>query len=45
MITFEEVGKHVYETERRKDGKIVESHPFNNPDYKGAKILIMGNNS
>ncbi len=43
-ITFENMGNYAYYDERFIDGKPVEEHPFNNPDYNGANILIGGAN-
>ncbi len=43
-ITFARMGDYVYFNERFKDGKPVEDHPFNDPRYDGANILIGGAN-
>lgn len=43
-ITFANMGDYVYFDERFKDGKPVEYHPFNDPKYQGATILIGGAN-
>lgn len=43
-ITFKNMGSYVYFDERFKDGNKVESHPFNDPRYKEANILIAGAN-
>ena len=43
-ITFSNVGEYVYIDERIKDGKEVQGHPFNNPKYRGAQILLAGPN-
>ncbi len=43
-ITFENMGNYAYYDERFIDGKPVEEHPFNNPVYNGAKVLIAGAN-
>ncbi len=43
-ITFANMGKYVYFDERVKDGKEIIEHPFNDPKYKGASILVAGAN-
>lgn len=43
-ITFENMGDYPYFDERFVDGEPVEEHPFNNPAYTGANILIAGAN-
>ncbi len=43
-ITFKNMGNYAYYDERFIDGKPVEEHPFNNPVYNGAKVLIAGAN-
>jgi 3-isopropylmalate/(R)-2-methylmalate dehydratase small subunit len=39
-VTFEGLGEHVFEDER----KAVPEHPFNRPQFKGASVLIAGQN-
>jgi len=43
-ITFANMGKYAYFDERVKEGKEVAEHPFNDPSYKGANILVAGAN-
>ncbi len=43
-ITFKRMGEYVFIDERLRDGVPVEGHPFNDPKYKGAKILVAGSN-
>ena len=43
-ITFKNMGKYVYFDERFKNGVEVKEHPFNNAKFKGASILIAGEN-
>lgn len=40
-ITFGEMGTYVYFDERARHG---DQHPFNDPRYKGATILVAGEN-
>ena len=39
-VTFEGLERHLFEDDRAADP----SHPFNNPSYTGATILIVNNN-
>ncbi len=39
-VTFEGLGEHVFEDDRRQDP----DHPFNQPRYQGASILVVGQN-
>lgn len=39
-VTFEGLGEHAFEDDRKQDPK----HPFDNPAYQGASILIAGRN-
>ncbi|MCA9048849.1 MAG: 3-isopropylmalate dehydratase small subunit [Planctomycetaceae bacterium] len=39
-VTFEGLGEHAFEDDRHQDA----SHPFNQPQYQGAGILIAGRN-
>ncbi len=39
-ITFDGLGEHVFEDDRKQDP----NHPFDNPKYQGASILICGKN-
>jgi 3-isopropylmalate/(R)-2-methylmalate dehydratase small subunit len=39
-VTFDGLGEHAFEDDRKQDL----SHPFDNPRYKGAGLLIAGRN-
>jgi 3-isopropylmalate/(R)-2-methylmalate dehydratase small subunit len=39
-VTFEGLGEHAFEDDRQQDP----AHPFNNPQFAGAGILIAGRN-
>lgn len=39
-VTFEGLGDHAFEDDRQQDP----GHPFNNAQYQGARILIVGRN-
>ncbi|MCR9201045.1 MAG: 3-isopropylmalate dehydratase small subunit [Planctomycetaceae bacterium] len=39
-VTFDGLGKHAFEDDRQQDP----SHPFDNPSYAGASVLIAGRN-
>ena len=39
-VTFEGLGEHVFEDDRKQDSR----HPFDDPRYKGASVLIAGRN-
>jgi 3-isopropylmalate/(R)-2-methylmalate dehydratase small subunit len=39
-VTFEGLGEHAFEDDRRQDP----GHPFNQEQYRGASILIVGRN-
>lgn len=39
-VTFEGLGEHAFEDDRQQDPQ----HPFNNPAYAGASILVTGRN-
>ena len=39
-VTFEGLGEHAFEDDRQQDPQ----HPFNNPQYAGAKVLVAGRN-
>lgn len=39
-VTFDGLGEHAFEDDRQQD----KSHPFDNPAFKGAGILIAGRN-
>lgn len=41
-ITFRNMGTYVYAGERFRDNVEIQSHPFNNPKYAGANILLAG---
>lgn len=43
-ITFKNMGKYVFADERYQDGELVPDHPFNDEQYKGARVLIAGEN-
>jgi len=39
-VTFDGLGEHAFEDDRKQDPK----HPFDNPSYTGASILVAGRN-
>ena len=39
-VTFEGLGAHAFEDDRQQDPQ----HPFNNPRYQGANVLVAGRN-
>jgi 3-isopropylmalate/(R)-2-methylmalate dehydratase small subunit len=39
-VTFEDMGEHAFEDARKQNPE----HPFNQPVYKGASVLIVGQN-
>jgi 3-isopropylmalate/(R)-2-methylmalate dehydratase small subunit len=39
-VTFEGMGEHAFEDARRQNPE----HPFNSPAYKGASVMIVGQN-
>ena len=39
-VTFETMGQHVFEDARKQNPE----HPFNSPAYKGASVLVVGQN-
>jgi 3-isopropylmalate/(R)-2-methylmalate dehydratase small subunit len=39
-VTFEGLGEHSFEDDRKQDPH----HPFDNPRYRGASILVVGRN-
>lgn len=39
-VTFEGLGEHTFEDDRQQDP----AHPFNEPKYQGASVLIVGRN-
>ena len=39
-VTFEGLGEHAFEDDRRQDP----GHPFDQPQYKGAGVLLAGRN-
>lgn len=39
-VTFDGLGEHAFEDDRKQDPK----HPFDNPQYQGAGILVAGRN-
>jgi 3-isopropylmalate/(R)-2-methylmalate dehydratase small subunit len=39
-VTFEGLGEHAFADERKHN----ENHPFNQPGYRGASVLIVGRN-
>ena len=43
QITFARMGDYLYLKERYDaDGNMIKDHPFNNPVYKGAKVVVGG---
>jgi len=43
-ISFRRMGEYVYFDERFREGQLVKDHPFNDPRYGGANVLIAGAN-
>lgn len=39
-VTFEQLGEHAFEDDRKQDPR----HPFNDPRFAGASILVAGRN-
>jgi 3-isopropylmalate/(R)-2-methylmalate dehydratase small subunit len=39
-VTFEGLGEHAFEDARQQDAE----HPFNSPAYRGASVLVVGEN-
>jgi 3-isopropylmalate/(R)-2-methylmalate dehydratase small subunit len=39
-VTFESMGQHVFEDARKQEPE----HPFNQPAYRGASVLVVGQN-
>ena len=39
-VTFEDMGEHAFEDARKQNPE----HPFNSPAYKGASVLVVGQN-
>jgi len=39
-VTFESMGEHAFEDARKQNPE----HPFNSPAYKGASVLVVGQN-
>ena len=39
-VTFEGLGEHAFEDDRKQDP----NHPFNQPQYQGARVLVVGRN-
>lgn len=39
-VTFDGLGQHAFEDDRQQDA----AHPFNQPQYQGANILVAGRN-
>jgi 3-isopropylmalate dehydratase small subunit len=39
-VTFEGMGEHAFEDARKQNPE----HPFNSPAYKGASVLVVGQN-
>ncbi len=40
MVTFEGLGEHAFEDARKQNPE----HPFNSPAYRGASVLVVGEN-
>ncbi len=43
-VTFDGLGEHAFADDRRQLKAAGELHPFDNPDYKGASVLVVGSN-
>jgi 3-isopropylmalate/(R)-2-methylmalate dehydratase small subunit len=43
-VSFEDLGRHAFEDERFDEAGRQKEHPFNDPRYAGAAILIVGRN-
>lgn len=43
-VTYRNMGKYPYFDERFTAGKTIPDHPFNDPSYKAANVLIVGSN-
>jgi len=43
-MDFNELGAHVFETERINARETAAVHPFDNPDHNGAQILLVARN-
>lgn len=39
-VTFDGLGEHAFEDDRQQD----QTHPFDNPVYRGGKVLVAGRN-
>ena len=39
-VTFEDMGEHAFEDARKQNPE----HPFNSPAYKGASVMVVGQN-
>ncbi len=44
VLTFEGLGEHVFEDDRRACAGGASSHPFDDPRFRGASILLAGRN-
>lgn len=43
-VTFEGLGDHAFADDRRQLKAAGQLHPFDNPDYTGAVVLVVGSN-
>jgi len=43
-VTFDEMGEYVFYDERRDEDGELGDHPFDRPAYRGARILVVGEN-
>lgn len=43
-VTFKDLGRYVFQDERFDEGGSAKHHPFNDPRYRGAGILVVNKN-
>jgi 3-isopropylmalate/(R)-2-methylmalate dehydratase small subunit len=43
-VTFDEMGEYAFYDARRDENGEFNDHPFNRPEYRGARILVVGDN-